>query len=345
MKKALVITPDMDLNGAQTVLSELLELLDDAYHISMITPTSGVFEAKYKKRGYDILVRPSVVGDKAFRRHIQNDYDLVFLNSSSVVPYVYFFINTDAKVVWWLHETEMQLRAEGNMINPYLLSDNIRILGVSEAVRSAISNMFGFKIGILPIPIAEGEKDEALDTNGEKTVFFIPAAYTQIKGQDILLKAISELSDDMINKSEFVFCGYPLPGQEEYYNSIKSIIEKLSNATDLGCIERSEVYKWYRRCDCVIAPSRADSNPASIIEGMMYKKHTIASSETGISHYMKDCENGFVFHDDEELLKRIMLIISDGKSLASIAEAGYELYRNRFSPEAVKMVLKDEGII
>ncbi|MCR5097756.1 MAG: glycosyltransferase family 4 protein [Lachnospiraceae bacterium] len=348
MKNALIITPDMDLNGAQTVLSEMLEILSAEYKISIISPATGDYESIYTGRGYDIEIRPSVVGDAAFRRRVQNDYDLIWLNSSSVVPYVYFFINTSANVIWWLHETGQQLRVENNMLNPWLLSENIRIFGVSEAVRTGINDLFGYSIGILPIPVAEVSSEYAkpgTDIPDDKTVFFIPAAYSHIKGQDILLNSIISLPREMQEKSEFIFCGYSLPGQEDYYNSIRGIIEKLPNARDLGRLSRDEVYGWYERSDCVIAPSRVDSNPASIIEGMMFKKHVIASADTGVSHYMSDCENGFVFKNEDELIKRIMLVISDRASLTAICEAGYQLYKSRFSHEAIRQDLKEIGLI
>ena len=174
---------------------------------------------------------------------------------------------------------------------------------------------------------------------------YLPKDIETMKGQDILLNAIISLPQDMQDRSEFVFCGYGLPGQEDYYNSIKDIIVKLPNARDLGRLTREEVYDWYKRCDCVVAPSRVDSNPASIIEGMMFKKHVIASSDTGVSHYMRDCENGFVFSNNDELIKRLMLIISDKASLTGISEAGYQLYKSRFSPEAIKQDLRDNGIL
>ena len=350
MKKALVITPDMELNGAQTVLSELLLLLEDTYSISMISPSDGKYKKMYNGRGYSVEIRPYVVGDRTFRHRLQTEYDLVLMNSSSVTPYIYYFINTDVNVLWWLHESKPQLVTENNMINPQLLSENIRIFGVTEAVKAGINELYGFDIDILHAPIAECREDYVesevgIDVPSGKTIFFIPAAFTPIKGQDVLLKTILSLSESMMDKAEFVFSGYQLPGQEAYYKDIKNIISRLPNVIDLGSIERNEVYNWYNKCDCVIAPSRVDSLPTSIIESLMFKKYALVSNNTGISYYMKDCVNGFVFGNEEELLKRIMLIIEDGKSLGEIAEAGYGLYKERFSPEAVKAVLQKEGYI
>ena len=92
MKNALFIVPDLELNGAQTVLSEILELFARKYRINIISPQTGEYRDYYSGKGYNIEFREYVVGDSTFRRHIQNDYDLVFLNSSSVAPYIFYFL-------------------------------------------------------------------------------------------------------------------------------------------------------------------------------------------------------------------------------------------------------------
>ena len=146
MKKALFIVPDLEVNGAQTMLFELLKIFQKEYFIHLISPTDGVYKEYYNKLGYEVEIREQVAASDDYRRYLQTAYDLVFLNSSSVAPYIYFFINVSVNVIWWLHETSNQLVRQSNMINPVLLSANIHILGATIAVKEGIWQTYGCDI-------------------------------------------------------------------------------------------------------------------------------------------------------------------------------------------------------
>ncbi len=346
-KRALIIVPDMSLNGAQTVLFGLLDIFRElSYSLTIISSEDGEYREKYTSVGATVAIRPSVAASEEFKEYMRSAYDLVFINTSSCLPYVYFFINTKVRTIWWLHESRIQLESCGtNIPAPQLLSPNITIAAVIRSVQDGLREMFDHTVPILPLPVPDqseeaGEVPEG-PSDGGKVRFFIPAAYTVIKGQDILLSAIAKLPPEYAARSEFIFCGYELPRQKEYSDRIKEIATKLPNVQMLGAFSREEVFDYYRMCDCVVAPSRVDSAPTSIIEAMMFGKLTLVSSNTGISHYMTDCVNGFVFTNEDELFKRLLLIISDPASLRSVGEKGRLIYDSEFSKEAVTAALQE----
>ena len=193
------------------------------------------------------------------------------------------------------------------------------------------------------MPIQDKRKKEFIVKENEQVIFFIPAALTSIKGQDLLIKAITMLPEEFQKKSKFYFCGYSLPGQKEYGETICKAIEMLPNAEFLGSIDKSQVYEWYEICDCVLAPSRVDATPTTIVEAMMFQKLCIVSDATGISKFMQDCVNGFVFPSEnvQELLKRILLVIAEKNNLSAIAQAGRYVYEDHFSTQVITEQLKD----
>ena len=334
LKRALIFIPDLSLNGAQTVMIELLDILRKFYSVTIISSEDGEYREKYLNLGVRISVRPYVSASEDFKEYMRG-YDLVLLNTSSTIPYLYFFINTQVKTLIWLHESKDQLQNAGCQLPPpQLLSPNITICGVTKKVKQGIKELFDFDTELLHMPIREENLPSEKSDN--KVRFFIPAAYTYIKGQDILLGAIAKLPPDLRAKSEFIFCGYTLEGQKEYHEKIVKMGEMLDNVTVLGSLDRSEVYKYYSECDCVAAPSRIDSTPTSIIEGMMFKKLVLVSSGAGISQYLTDCVNGFVYSDENGLFQRLLLLISDCGKLSAVADKGYEIYKDNFSPDAVE---------
>lgn len=340
-KCALFIIPDFELNGAQTVLFEMMSEFIKIYdNIVILGHGDGDYVDKYCDLGCVVVKRSYVECDDKLRQFMQNEFSLVFINTSSCAPYLYFFLNTYTNVVWWLHETRNQLEKEMYRIPDLrLLSNNIKIIGVTHAVLEGIKQLYNRDINLLPMIIHE--QDYVAANPSDKCIFLMPAAYTIIKGHDILLKAVLGLPTDVYNNCEFLFCGYEIAGQEEYYSQIDGFISKISNARNLGKLSREEVYKLYEICDCVVAPSRVDATPTTIVEAMMFKKLVLVSINTGISNYIDDGKNGFVFEDDNGLIDRITYIVRNRTSLHEVAENGYEVYKSIFSPEAVMSSLKD----
>ena len=344
-KRALIIVPDMSLNGAQTVLLGLLDIFRNlSYSLTIISSEDGEYREKYTSKGAIVVIRPYVAASEEFKEYMRSRYDLVFINTSSCLPYVYYFINTGVRTIWWLHESKTQLESTGTRIPaPQLLSPNLTIVAVIRSVQNGLREMFGYTVPILPLPVPDQSEGSVTAQNcafDNKVIFFIPAAYTMIKGQDILLSAIAKLPPEFADRSEFIFCGYELPGQKEYSERIKEIAAKFPNVRMLGALSQEEVFNYYRMCDCVVAPSRIDSAPTSIIEAMMFGRLTLVSSNTGISNYMTDCVNGFIFTNEDELFKRLLLIINDIASLRSIGEKGRLIYEAEFSKEAVTAALQ-----
>ena len=352
-KDYLFIVPDLELNGAQVVLNELLDTeIFKEKKIDLISPTKGTYGKIYKEKGINVIIRPCIAGDEAFRKHLQGAYKRVFINTSSCSMYLMYFFNTKVPVYFWLHETQTQLSREGNLIDPRMYSSNIHILGVTDEVKQGLQNRYGdVQVNLLPMPIVdmsgsvlpdiERVPKDLLNTIDGKVLFFLPAAYTIIKGQDILLEAISQLPEEYLNRAHFVICGYKLDGQEAYYDSIKRICDRIQEVTMFDELSREDVYFWYRVSDCVLAPSRVDATPTSIVEAMMFAKTVLVSDATGISKYLKDCVNAFVFPSEniEEFKKRIMLIIEDYDKLDFIGINARQVYEESFSPNHVKNLL------
>lgn len=332
MKKMLVITPDLSLNGANVVLLELLELLVKRIGIHVVASNGGEFEKKLREKDirYEIqnVITPQSID--------LGNVDAVFLNTSSVHYYALLLQNTNIPVHWWFHESYEQLvQQQQNFVHLGLLSDNFHFYGVTPKVLRGLKKLFDVDARLLPMAV----KDVYDDTKemSIQPLVFIPGAYSYIKGQDILLKTIAGLPKDILNSFEFVFAGYKMETQKAYYDELKAFAKMFPNVHILDALERDEVYEYYRKSVCVMAPSRIDSTPTTIVEALMLGKLCIVSDGAGISELMTDCVNGFVYpcEDTNELFKRLLLVLKDYRKLETIQQNARKLYEDNFSGNRV----------
>ena len=347
--RILVITPDFELTGANVALLELLGILTDkGINVRIIGAEDGEYREKFERIGCSIYIRPYVTGEYQ-DDWLYDEYDFVLLNSSSVHYYALLFQNTSMRVFWLFHESYEQLSvSQINFVHLGLLSSNFTFLAVSDKVKRSLNKLYGVKSTILHIPVADvSDCKYSYSVNKGRVKFFIPGAYTVIKGQDILLKAITSLPQKYYDISEYIFAGYSIPSQEEYIDRINKIAALMPNVKIYPALSRDRVYELYRECDCVVAPSRTDSLPTTIIEALMFSKVCIVSDGTGMSDYIADCENGFIFHneDSDELCRILMAVIDNITELSPIAMAGRKIYEDRFSPMAVQRAIENIFIL
>lgn len=358
-KNMLIIAPELKMGGAMITLLEIIPLIHkNGYCVYCITSENGEFLQEMLELGVNVSVREYVHCNNDFRYFLQHAFDKVFINSAVCSLYAYYFINTEVPVIWWFHETETQFES---MLSYFphlgLLGTNFRFEAVTQSVIDGIKQLFGVTANHLPMPVAdcrvglsepEGELTEVksrpfgyTDAMIDKKLFFIPAGYTSIKGQDILLSAISKLPQEFASKAHFVFCGYIL--QDDYYRKLKGLGAKLSNVTILENLDKKEVYRWYNICDCMVAPSRIDATPTTVVEAMMFGKLCVVSNAAGISYYLKDLKDALIFPsgDVTALMARIMLVIEGGEQMKPIAAAGRKVYEQYFRPDAVLCKLKE----
>lgn len=348
MKKHLLcITPDFSRSGAPIALYGFLRILikKDCFNISIMAYGTGDLMSSFVELlGKDhIIVLNGLNPTSEFRYMLQNNYDLILLNTAAVYPFSFYFQNTVIPVYWWIHEAPGLIEESFPAFpNPHLLSSNFRLFAPSEGAAKIFRTQYSYDISVLPVPVYMPEPTTVnipIEIPSDRVIFLVPAAYTYLKGQDILLSAILTLPEEYKRRSFFVFCGYSLEKQREYKNAIADTISNMDNVLMLEDLPQETVFFLISKSHCVVAPSRIDTIPLSIVEGIMYKKLTLVSCSTGISHYIQDCVHGFVFKDQEELTKRLLLIINDHDSLHKIEENGHNIYTDFFSPEAVSAII------
>lgn len=343
-KNVLILLHSLIPGGAQVAALEIIPLLQQSgFQPWVLSYDGGEYKDQFMKSRIPCGILPEHHMEERVKDFFLNAFDLVILNSIASFPFAGCFIHTSLPVIWWIHETETFLQKVSESYTfQNDVSDNFCFAGAALKAREGIKNVFGKEAVLLPLPVAD-LRDRFHGEKGSCIRFMLPARFEPIKGQDLLLKAVDRLPPEYAEKSEFILCGLTMPEDQKYESVIRDYALRLPNVRIMGNVTREALYQMYASCDCVVAPSRMDLNPLSIIEGMMFEKLTIASDAAGISGYMTDCVNGFVFPSGnvEELFKRLLLVIAERTNLESVAAAGRGLYERHFSPEAAQSRLEE----
>jgi len=148
----------------------------------------------------------------------------------------------------------------------------------------------------------------------------------QIKGQDILIKALKECKDKGIK-----FACNLVGGVYEYDTESFECLKKLINDLDLSeeikfLGNRNDVPELLSQSDLFILPSRLEGLPLVLLEAMSSKLPVIASKISGSSELIEHGKNGLLFESENhlDLAEKILFLYNNREDMKRLTQNAYE---------------------
>ncbi len=176
------------------------------------------------------------------------------------------------------------------------------------------------KVEVIPMGVSVPSRlGEAIATRpSPRTILFI-GRLTEIKGLDVLLKALEGLDD----------LSLIVAGDGERRDELEGLSRALSvNTRFIGRIVASEREQLLSVCDIVVIPSRvladgrSEGMPVVCLEAMAAGRVVIASRVGGLAEAIVDGENGLLFEqgDDRMLREELSIVLGSDILKRKIAE-------------------------
>lgn len=329
----LLYTHTLKMGGAPIVLLELAEVLKEKYNVFVVSAEDGMLRDAFYSKGMVLIIGDSQ--DDKLVEIFRDNIKFIVANTMLSIFFICKFLACNVPVYWWLHEAAEQYEPRKEQSNYYkIVAQKTNLYAAGRRAQKLFYEFCRVKPKVLEFGIAD-VYDSSKEVEHEKIRFICPSTIQYIKGQDILMGVIQLLPLEYLEKSEFIFLGDKESSNPLFYNELERLAKEYDNVKLMPLMPKEELYKLYYEVDCVIAPSRDDCTPATIVEGMMYHKLNICSDGTGVSMYMTDGVDGFVFRNGDILhaLEKVMYVIENFDELSEVREAGRMLYENVYSDE------------
>lgn len=349
MAEILVITHQLTRTGAPIVLFDMVKvLLGAGHHIDMISMLDGDLRSEAEELGIEVSIEAHFFDKKDFYSRKFSEYDCLIVNTLICYEAIHVLRDTDAPVLWWIHEGEHFFEYFRSVIPDIKnLPSHIHVFSVSGYVQRVIEKRYGVHTPILHFGVEDlYEKNavnssdwESFDPGHKKIRFFTCALYGRVKGQDFAARTIEQLPEELRDKCIFVFCG-----DESEQRSDPAILGKVIEASEkypslvkhIGKIPHEKVIQFMAGMDFLLVPSRIEPMPTVACEAMMVKKPVLVSDVCGVADDITDGWNGLVFKsEDEESLTqgiiRCQNILVDPSVYESMAERARNLYEEKYS--------------
>jgi glycosyltransferase involved in cell wall biosynthesis len=210
----------------------------------------------------------------------------------------------------------------GRLLARFIVEGSDRIVTVSADLKRKLIELSPEaknSVAVIPMGVRVRSSSEVLSTGSQtRTILFI-GRLTEIKGLDVLLRAMEGLVDSRL----------VVAGDGHCSDELKHLARSLSvDARFVGRIGASERQRLLSTCDVVVIPSRVltdgrtEGSPVVCLEAMAAGRAVIASRVGGLAEVIVDGENGLLFEQgDARMLKeKLSLVLSDGRLRLELAE-------------------------
>lgn len=344
-ERILIVLHCLDMTGAVIAAYNLAKVLkEEGYCVFAWSESDGFMKSEFEKQGIHVVINEEF-GDLC--------YDIAFVNTLLMGDVLDRVNRDNAKLFWWLHESPSYFLVNEDKYDREFwqtISDSITIVSAGVFVHDFILNRYGRDSVVLNIAVEDVKDTQVLDVNNvaseERFTFLCAAsAYIPIKGQDILALAIANLPQEYWDKCEFFFAADENAGKLELFEMVLLAAKLCKNVQPFGLLEHDSLMQLMKQSDCVIIPSREDATNTCAVEAMSMSKICICSDMAGITKYISDKENGYIFHseDIQMLVEKIMYVVDKNEkqeSLRKHARMTYEKYfsYNAFRQELMKII-------
>lgn len=322
-KNVLLFSHQMKVGGAPTVLCEMGKILSKKYNVVVLSPSDGAMRTQFEEAGISVLISGEITD--ALRDMIVQEFDFAVANTTLAyegrqeMKEYYQFAAKYARIFSAGHV------AAENFYHFYRIKTEILEFGLSDCYVAARDNRKRDHINVI-----------------------CPSTVCELKGQDILVQAIKSMDAGLREKCKFVFLGELRNDNAKEYQMIETLAKEYQNVELHPLVEREKLLELYYDMDVVVAPSREDATPATIVEGLMYHKICIGSSGTGVSRYLKDGWDGFVFENAnaDDLRNKLEYMVRNFADLGELRERGRKVYETIYSYDIFeKNVLEKIGTV
>lgn len=347
--RILLVTHEFSRSGAPVVALETAKIIEEIYNIKplILSQENGPLREEFINAGFETILPCDVPKYKNHFMDFLAKFDLIFVSSCS---WAFFDAakGTKTPIVLYSHEVF------DTFIFPlfcgfcdiakeyYPMCKKIFCGGpaVLEAIKKSGTHtplkLLNYSVKEAPLPKIEKTSD--------KFIFILPGSIETRKNQKLLLKAISLMQPEILNKAEFYIIGKMLnDGEKLYFEETLAEIEKYDNVKFVQDLPLDKLFEYYAISDCILSCSIKDPMPVIVTYAFMFKKLALISDAIGTSLLAKDNETAVLFksNNEIELKNKLEDIIQNKEKYSNIAKKGREIYDKYFSETNFKKILKE----
>lgn len=206
-----------------------------------------------------------------------------------------------------------------------------------EKIKSAYHHL-NLKVEVIPqsvwLPPADKVRtqDQWLNIAEGKPAILLPAGLRQVKDVFFLMKELIFLQKKY-SALQFVICGMVL--EKKIYETLQLYMKKYNWIHFLENVPIEKMVSLYQWAHIVLNTSISEGQSSALLEAMSMGCVVFARNNPGNSSIVQDGNNGYLFNDGDEFLKKMELVLNNEDQVVEILQRArnYVQFNHGFEDE------------
>ncbi|MCM1264028.1 MAG: glycosyltransferase family 4 protein [Butyrivibrio sp.] len=334
----LLLSHDLSLGGPALALYNMAKVLKArGNEVTFASTLDGSLREAIVEDGIPVIIDDNLQIETMNDAGWIDGYSVIVCNT---LNFYVFLSERDLQVpiIWWLHDSAFFYDGVDRAVMKQIRFDNLKVASVGPVPEQAIREFFpDLDCEELLYGVADAA-DDAQKPDSSITRFITIGFLEDRKGQDVLIKAIRLLSDDVRQNCEFYIVGQD---KSLFGDKIRQESRDIKEVIITGKVNREKIHELLAGSDWLVCPSRQDPMPTVAAEAMMHHIPCIVSDVTGTAAYICDGEDGFIFpsEDAELLASKIGWCVQNNEQASCMGNRARNIYEKYFSMQAFEKQL------
>lgn len=367
LRRVLVATHNLSaVEGAPKILWRVLDALRARHPdtaVTIVSPRGGGREAELREQGYEVEIIPelSMVG-ASFERYHRGlrrlsavadacNPDFIYANVIDCFWGIDLALRRDLRSLWLIHESIDPLSAfpevEARLRVQFLhrLRHAPAVVFVAESTRKLFADhLRSARVSVIPNGVDvetieaalarqnRAEVRERLGIEPECTVISIIGTTTERKGQDVFLREMAILREQLTGRQvKFLIVG---AREGHFLDVLHEIVRRKRLAEYVEFVaETPDVEPYFLASDVAVIASREESAPLVSLEAFAYGVPLVSTTVFGLGEQISDGVNALAFDLAEEgaLAAAVRRVLEDDTLRTDLVTNAKRIVRERFS--------------
>jgi glycosyltransferase involved in cell wall biosynthesis len=319
----------------------------EGHFVVVMSPSNGPVRFELEQLGVPVIMDSRVLGGGESFAHVARNFDVVVCNT--VVTWrAVATLGSDPDCFWYLHEVELLL----HMVRSHpelaqVIRNTTSILAGSDRVRDTLKEyrsdvtVLEYGVEIPPRGLAAARRAAQASASASRVVCGIFGSYEPRKGQDLMVKAVREMPEELRANCEFRFYGRVL--DPVFFSALRDIARETPSVTLHTEISLEEYFERMAECHLIVVPSRDDTLPLVSLHALAFGKPLVCTLSTGTSNYLSHMRSGILIaaNTPSAIAQALFDAWSARERWPEIGEGGRAVFQQNFRPERFRRRLLD----
>jgi glycosyltransferase involved in cell wall biosynthesis/GT2 family glycosyltransferase len=333
----LFVSHDLSWSGAPLILLHTAKWCrEQGYFITIMSPVDGPLRESFVDAGFPVIVDPLIITGHPSFAEFAREFDCVIASTIFGAPVIRAAKAAGLPHLWWIHE--------GKVAEHYMGTDPTLRAALAEAdfivtpdTRSSLLYQpfsdHPVRVLFYGIPDPAEETEAPVRRNDGRVKFLVLGTIESRKGQQVLLEALSHVSEDVLKNAEISIVGRPHD---------PAIAEEVRAATArFSCLEYregvspEEAHDLIRQTDIMVSASWDETGPIILMEALAFGKPVLSTSVGGVAELLADADVGLFFNpgDAKGMAAAIEKLLREPALVEQLGEKARSAFVKHFSFE------------